>query len=111
MKKGWRTAAACFAVYILSFCIAAAVIRPETNERETVNASVTASRDVSTKTSYIIKEHNGVVAVFLNNENTPVIETDISITGLRQTDRQLLTNGIELENYTDVLYMLEDFNS
>jgi hypothetical protein len=44
-----------------------------------------------------------VVAVFLKGEETPTVETDIFVSGLRARDRELLERGIEKESYTEVL--------
>ncbi len=108
MKKIWRTAAICVAIYVLSFGVTAAVMSIDTVERDVVTASVSADT-VSEEPVYMLKTYNGRVTVFIDGE--PTIETDILLTGLRQNDREMLEQGIVVESYTDVLCMLEDFGS
>ena len=111
MKKKWMTAFACVLIYFLSFGITAGVMGTSSQERKMVKAEITVSETVSSKTDYLVKEHNGVIAVFINGEAQPVIQTDIYVNGLRQTDRELMKEGIALDSYTDVLCLLEDFYS
>lgn len=111
MKKGWRTAAACVVIYILSFGGAAAVLRPERETGEITGETEVTVEKTASERAYTVREHNGVVAVFTDNGEAPVFETDIPIDGLRQTDRQLLANGINLASYREVLSVLEDFGS
>lgn len=112
MKRGWKTAIACFIVYVLSFGAAAGVMGNEPIEREIVDEEATLStKAISSQPDYLVKEHNGVVAVFFDGDTKPMIETDISISGLRQNDRELIEQGIALESYNEVLGLLEDFDS
>ena len=111
MKKKWMTAFACVLIYFLSFGVTAGVMGTAPQEREMVNAEIMTAEPVSSQPDYLVKEHNGVIAVFLNGESQPMIQTDIYVNGLRQTDRELIKNGIALESYTDVLCLLEDFDS
>lgn len=111
MKKKLRTAFACVMIYFLSFGAAAGVMGTDNEERELVKAEMVTAETVSIQPDYLIKEYNGVVAVFLDGESMPLIQTDIPVNGLRQTDRELIEQGISLESYTDVLYLLEDFGS
>lgn len=112
MKKGWKTAIACFMVYVLSFGAAAGVMGNEPMEQEAANEEDTLSiKAISSRPDYLVKEHNGVVAVFFDGDTKPMIETDISISGLRQNDRELIEQGIALQSYNEVLGLLEDFGS
>ncbi len=113
MKKRMRNAAACAAVYILSFGLAAAVTDGGGTERKTVTAAAEIRAPESREESpeYIVKEHNGVVAVFVRGEDAPTEKTDIFVSGLRGRDRELVRRGIALESYSEVLYLLEDLNS
>ena len=113
MNRTLRTVMTCAAVYMLSFGLAAAVTGEGSRPDEAVTAGADMSVvDMSAKSgSYIVKEHNGVVAVFLKGEETPTVETDIFVSGLRARDRELLERGIEKESYTEVLCLLEDLDS
>lgn len=108
MKKVWKTVISCVVVYALSFGVTAAVMGTTPPEQKAVMADVGADA-VNSEPVYMLKAHNGKVAVFVDGELT--VTTDISVNGLRQTDRELLSDGIVLGSYTDVLCMLEDFGS
>ncbi len=60
--------------------------------------------------SYIIKEHDGKLAVYTpNDENTPIAIYDVYIHLLPETDIELLRNGIEVEDEITLQKKLEDF--
>lgn len=113
MKKAWRTLAACLAVYVLSFGLSAAVMSGGSAEKEaqTAGTSPAVMTAGETDTVYIVKEHNGVVAVFPGSGDKPAIETDIIVNSLRASDREMLEKGITMGSYTEVLCLLEDLNS
>lgn len=58
---------------------------------------------------YVIADENGKIGVYYMGEL--IYLTDISTTGLRAVDRDLLGRGIETSSYEDVLRLLEDFGS
>ncbi len=60
--------------------------------------------------SYIIKEHNGKLAVYNpSDENTPIAIYDIYIHLLPETDIELLRKGISVEDELSLQKKLEDF--
>ena len=60
--------------------------------------------------AYIVGQWDGRVALFTKDfENRPALETDIDIQNLREYDRQLLSAGITVDSYEDVLRLIEDF--
>lgn len=61
--------------------------------------------------AYILKEHNGYVAVFSSNPNRLVEVTSIPVNSLRRADRALLEGGITADSRESLLHLLEDFNS
>lgn len=64
------------------------------------------------KYSYVLRLHNGNVAVFYGeDQKQPIFETEIAMSGLRQTDAEKLKKGITADSYEEVLRLLEDFNS
>lgn len=60
---------------------------------------------------YIVKPYRDRIAVFKGTDPTPVVETEVQISGLRRTDAAQISRGIRLDSYEEVLYLLEDFNS
>ena len=113
MNKVTRTVITCGMVYVLSFGLTAAVMGEGGASREaTTVLSEAAVRDtVEKERSYVVKEHNGVVAVFIKGEDTPAFETDIFVSSLRARDREQIQSGITKDNYTEVLCLLEDLDS
>jgi len=60
--------------------------------------------------AYIVGQWNGRVALFTKDfENRPAFETDIDIRNLREYDRRLLSTGIRVGSYEEVLHLIEDF--
>jgi len=49
--------------------------------------------------------------VFESGSGRPITETDIAVSGLRSQDRELVAEGIRVENYSEVLCLLEDLGS
>ena len=61
--------------------------------------------------AYILKEHNGYVAVFSSNGSHLLEMTAIPVGTLREADRYLLESGIAADSRETMLMLLEDFNS
>lgn len=60
---------------------------------------------------YILKLHNGRVAVFNEGESVPAQITDISGRSLREYDHELLTEGIIVVGDIELAMRLEDYGS
>lgn len=60
---------------------------------------------------YILREHNGRLAVFLAGRAEPLLQTDMTTHNLRHYDRELLLRGIEVTGYENLLGLLEDFSN
>ena len=81
------------------------------DEKEYIKSDVYAQTngDASEeKTVYTLKDSDGVIIIMHDDET---IETDIKTDGLRAYDRDLLKEGIVVDDYEDVLKLIEDFNS
>lgn len=82
-----------------------------------VNAGNTVVPNVDEKyksfdtAAYILKEHNGYVAVFSAKRSELLQVTNIPVNSLRNMDRLLLQTGITANTRAEVLSLLEDFNS
>lgn len=72
---------------------------------ETVNEEQQTAEEL-----YVLKNRGGTAAVF-SGSGELLLETDISVAGLRETDRKMLENGIEVNSYESVLKLLEDLSS
>ena len=117
MKKGWRIACACIMVYALSLGLTAAVMGTGRNYMPVLDmenaevAPVISEAAYSSNPIYVVREYKGVVAVFFSDNNDPVIQTDILVSGLRGSDQTMVRKGIPIETYTEVLCLLEDLGS
>lgn len=73
---------------------------------------LTASLDETVEAGFYVCIYNGYVAVFENSSDLlPITVTDISYSSLTEVDRDLLMKGMNLEDKTDVLILLEDLGS
>ena len=110
---------ACLAVFAVSFALTGVIMGTsdggEASAGYAEHKAEQAETAVSVQTEmreYVVREHNGKIAVFSNGfQTTPMLETDIPTDGLRETDRQMLRDGIEAASYEDVIALLEDLGS
>ena len=72
----------------------------------------TSYTEVSARETYILRTLGGRVAVFSSaNADVPLLETDISVDGLRAVDQDKLAAGIRTDSYEQIVRLLEDFGS
>lgn len=64
-----------------------------------------------TDNTYEIKEYNGRVAVFSQNNSEPVKMTHIMTKELPEFDQKLLSNGIKIYSDSELRNILEDYCS
>lgn len=65
-----------------------------------------------TEYTYILKEHNGHVAVFLyENPSEPEIVLDTLVKFLPDYDRTQMMDGIPVKDYKELLILIEDYIS
>ena len=79
-------------------------------ENETLQ--VNSNYEKENKNKYILKQYEGVIAVYKINENEEeelYDITDIAITYLPQEDQEILKNGITVEGEENLNQLLEDF--
>ena len=66
----------------------------------------------SSDAAYMIREQNGTICVFCPPAaQTPAITTEIPVRGLPLADRLALMAGIEADDYSQVVRLLEDYGS
>ena len=66
--------------------------------------------ETTTNIKYIVKSYEGKIAVFQNNESSPIKIVDVYIDLLPQSDRDILNNGITVSNIDEVNKMLSDYS-
>ena len=60
---------------------------------------------------YTIKEYDGKIAVYKNDENKPMEVYESYVSLLPEADRQKLQNGITVDNTTELQKIIEDYTS
>lgn len=94
-------------VVVLGSCVTAvfAFSGPITAENE-------GSQIVAEDTKYVLREYEGYVAVFVENEpSIPMTVTDVSVSTLRKLDRETLQIGLKVKTHERLMMILEDFSS
>ena len=85
------------------------------NSSQESAASHTDNSNITTMTSqsniYTIKEYNGHIGVFLNDETQPYKEVNVSLSTLPEEDQELLKKGITANSQGEVQIILEDYIS
>lgn len=67
--------------------------------------------DFQSPEGYRLGEHEGRVAVYSQHGSAPVTVTDIALSSLRQTDRDMVLKGLEAATQEELLSLLEDLGS
>ena len=91
------------------------VTSEQTHFTSNPNSSHVNSDDITTMTSqsdiYTIKEYNGHIGVFLNDETQPYKEVNVPLSALPAEDQELLKKGITANSQGEVQIILEDYIS
>lgn len=124
MKRGKIAAAAiCAALCMSLICMTKTVAKSFTESGEKASYSQEKSSSYmgggkaeeiaySDKDVYTVGIFGDHVSVFYGKfQEEPAIETEINVGKLREIDRKMLETGITVEDYGEVLKLLEDFNS
>ena len=65
----------------------------------------------NTPTYYTVKDYEGKIAIFRNEDTQPFIVYDSYISSLPQADQEKLKNGIIITNTDDLQRAIEDYTS
>lgn len=81
-------------------------------ESDRVENSVQDSQAPGENNRYVLRDYEGYVAVFVENEpELPVTVTDIQVSTLRQLDRNMLATGMKVDTHEGLMMLLEDLGS
>ena len=73
------------------------------------------SSNITTMTSkvtvYVVRQYNGHIGVFVNDEIIPIKEIDVDVSTLPQVDQELLSKGIAATTQSKLNHILEDYKS
>ena len=74
-----------------------------------MNITPQSPADTPTKTTYVVKEYGGKVAVFLPQESEPLAVYEVYVHLLPENDIELLRKGIVVNDDLQLAKTLEDF--
>ncbi|MFI3325368.1 MAG: hypothetical protein R3Y35_04245 [Clostridia bacterium] len=60
-------------------------------------------------TIYTVKELDGVMTVFKDGEKLDIMLNTVLVNTLPVEDREIIENGVEFTNYTELISFLEDY--
>lgn len=74
------------------------------------NKTARANADNSSRTQYYyVKEYQGKIAVFSENEKAPDTVYDVYIDNLPEKDKKLLKTGLRAESEEELQQIIEDY--
>lgn len=60
---------------------------------------------------YIVKEYQGIIGVFYNNDTSPFRQIDVDVATLPQADQKALKTGIKVFSMDKLNQIIEDYES
>ncbi len=104
--------ALCIAAAVLSFVFTALVMGHEASALPAAAVCADMPEEPPVTVRFTLAQHDGCVAVYsASDREKPLLVTDISLSSLRQTDRELIERGIGVSSHEEVLGLLEDLGS
>lgn len=58
---------------------------------------------------YTVKEHNGVITVFMGDEILDIMLSTVKVENLPESDQEIIYAGVDFDSYKDLIAFLEDF--
>lgn len=102
----------CVAIILTGFVLLASVIASANFELKEEKLTQTLSEQkANNNKEYVVKNHNGYVAVFKEQSNSPMLKTDTLVNSLPYDDQEKLQNGILVQGDTSLRKCLEDYCS
>lgn len=119
----------CAAVVFVSALLVPGIQKPETEPPEVLSSNTlsysTANENSSQEyignsnspvlssgqTIYIVREYEGMIGVFAENEDEPLYTVDVAVELLPEADRKMLAAGITVSGRERLNSVLEDYES
>jgi hypothetical protein len=107
------TGAALAVVIAASYLVINPPARPELSPVSGGAAEITAETAElkEPEDMYIIKEHDGRVAVYTAGETEPEFVLDVLVRYLPDLDREQMQEGVPVKDYDELVALLEDYSS
>ena len=88
------------------------VIAYSTNYKTQSTDFKSKPKAIKSEVEYLVKEHNGKIAIFKSGNNEPLTVLDSPyIRDLPQKDQEMLINGIVATNKAELYEILEDYDN
>ena len=105
MKTGMRAA-----LIMGLVAVAASLAIPAAADMLGKSAGRLASAEIpESEGAYTLRSYGNSVAVFSYGEDAPIMQTDICVSAMRASDREMIQKGITVGSYDELLGLLEDF--
>lgn len=119
----------CAVVLFVSVLLLAGLQKPEPNVPEPSSSNIlsysTANKNSSqenngisthrafssSQTIYIIREYNGEIGVFAENQESPLLLVEVLVDTLPEADQKMLESGITVRGDENLNSILEDYES
>lgn len=72
-------------------------------------ASAQVPKTESIKEEYILKEFNGLLAIFKTGNNKPIEILDVPLNSLPERDIEKIKNGITANTFSEIITIAEDY--
>jgi|GEM_PF-1710392 len=81
------------------------------NINDNLDVSPKENKYIQKNDYYTIKEYQGKIAVFINEEPIPIDIYEVYVYSLPAHDRENLSKGFRVENVEDLQRIIEDYTS
>ncbi len=106
-----KTKIALIGVLLICAVFSAAFSTVRYVQKENSNATAECMSETDSG-SYILKEYEGHVAVYMANDlKNPITVTDIQVSTLRELDKKLMQTGMKIDSRERLMMTLEDLGS
>jgi len=92
------------AIVLTAFCLPYTLVSASANENPQPQL-------MSSEHRYLLREYDGELAVFRENETEPWKLYSVAVNSLPESDRILLRNGIPVSGEEELRRLLEDYTS
>ena len=82
-----------------------------TSKPETTNYAEQKQAEIKKSVTYKVCDLDGKIAVYQNNDETPLYVYSVLVKTLPPLDQEALKNGIELDSNEKLIRLIEDYTS
>lgn len=79
------------------------------NHYTPIPSSSQETKDSASSLSYTVREYDGIIGVFQNDESVPCITENVKINTLPEEDKRIITQGVTFETYKEMIAFLQNY--